>query len=70
MNQMCRKCDRANKCPRKGMLEPIPCPIGQYQDMPQRAFCIDCPDERRCNETELQNPQSCPRGLHFILILC
>ena len=52
------------------MLEPIPCPIGQYQDMPQRAFCIDCPDERRCNETELQNPQSCPRGLHFILILC
>ena len=62
MNQRCEKCDRANKCPIKGMLEPIPCPIGKYQTRLKKTFCIDCPDKKRCNETELLRPQNCPRG--------
>ena len=64
-NEMCQKCDRANKCPIKGMDAPIPCPIGTYQNMPKRTFCIDCPERKRCNETELQRPESCPKGFDF-----
>lgn len=65
---MCEKCDRAHKCPKKGMLVPIPCPIGKYQTRKKQTFCIDCPDRKRCNETELLRPQSCPRGKEILFI--
>ncbi|CBY12491.1 unnamed protein product [Oikopleura dioica] len=54
------KCPRKFQCP-KGSTEPVPCPIGQYQDNDTQASCIPCKNGNYC-ENGVSRP--CKKGYY------
>ena len=56
------ECPEAHYCP-IGTSDPLPCPAGKFNAIPQQAVCFDCPSGYYCPENITDyTPYECPVG--------
>ena len=65
MQLNCITCPKGYQCPNEGLIAPLQCPLGQYQDETGQSNCEECAIGQYCPNTT-SSGLSCATGLYSI----